>query len=269
MTQLNIALFQAAPGPRTVDRALADLDTAMRRAVKRQANLLVTPELFLSGYGDASASIAAAQEANSEVLRAAAQTAARHGIGLVLGYPERDGGNLFNSAAVFDRRGARLHNYRKVALPNEFERGCFQSGNGPEVFEFEGVRCSVVICYDVEFPELPRRAARLGAEIMIVPTALRRKWRIVSDSVVPTRAYENAIFVAYCDYARHGSQSEFSGASTICGPTGARLTVETGQPGLVFAKIDTHEIARHRQEFDLLNDMSEPASFIERLFQYA
>lgn len=269
MTQLNIALFQAAPGARTVDRALADLDAAMRRAIDRKADLLVTPELYLSGYGDASTAIAAAQGANSEVLSAAAQMAAYHGIGLVLGYPERDGVNLFNSAAVFDRRGVQLHNYRKVALPNDFERGCFQSGNGPQVFEFEGVRCSVVICYDVEFPELPRRAAKLGAELLIVPTALRRIWRIVSDSVVPTRAYENAMFVAYCDYARHSSESEFSGASAVCGPDGARRTVETGQSGMVFSSINTDEIARHRMEFDLLSDLTDPHSIAARLFQYA
>lgn len=268
MANLNIALFQAAPGPRAADRALTDLDAAMRRAVGRRAELLVTPELFLSGYGNAEAASRNAQDRASPVLQAAAQLSAYHGIALLLGYPERDGAKLFNSAIVFDSRGATIHNYRKVALPNDFERGCFESGEGPGVFELGGVRCSTVICYDVEFPELPRRVAKLGAELLIVPTALRRKWRIVSDSVVPTRAYENAMFVAYCDYARHGSESEFSGASAVCGPDGARRTVETGQPGMVFSSIDTDEIARHRMEFDLLSDLTDPHSVTARLFQY-
>ena len=138
-----------------------------------------TPELYLSGYGSAEAAKEAAQHVTSPVIQAASHIAARHGVGLVLGYPERSNGKLYNSAAVFDGQGQLLHNYRKLALPNDFERGCFHSGTGPQVFEFEGVRCSVVICYDAEFPELPRHAALAGAELLIVPTALRARWRFV------------------------------------------------------------------------------------------
>lgn len=257
MPQLNIALFQARHAFRSGDEALADLDNAMSRAVDAGASLLVTPELYLSGYGDSDAACALAQDRGSSVLRSAGQLAARHGVGLVLGYPERNSGFHFNSAAVFDRSGRLISNYRKVALPNDFERGCFMPGTGPEVFEFEGVRCSVLICYDVEFPELVRRSAVLGAELLLVPTALRARWRFVSDAVVPARAYENAMYVAYCDFAADGPQPLFSGASTICGPDGRHINKATGPEGVVLAKIDTGEITRRKADFDLMQDLNQ------------
>ena len=252
MPQVTLALFQARPAFRTVEQALEDTGTAASEAVRRGAHLLITPELFLCGYGDTQAVQTMAQPRNSAIMEDFARIAARHGIGLVLGYPERDGARLYNSAAVFSRNGERLHDYRKTTLPNDFERGCFATGLGPGVFEFMDMRCSVVICYDIEFPELARRAAERGADLLLVPTALRASWRVVSDSVVPARAYENGMFVAYCDFARQASGASFSGASTVCAPNGAALVRNDGQAGLLIATVDTDAVASRRREFDFL-----------------
>ncbi|MGB3147824.1 MAG: nitrilase-related carbon-nitrogen hydrolase, partial [Paracoccaceae bacterium] len=203
----------------------------------------------------ADAARSAAQHVTSPVIRAAAELAIRHGIGLVLGYPELDDERLFNSAAVFDKKGRLVHNYRKVTLPNDFERSCFLTGTGPQVFEFEGVRCSVVICYDVEFPELPRQVALAGAELLIVPTALRACWRVVSECLVPTRAYENGIYVAYCDYSAVGVKPQFSGSSAICGPNGKSVSGHVDSHGLILGRIDTEAAGSHRSEFDFLEDL--------------
>lgn len=255
MPTLNLALFQARPAFRSADEALADLDTALMRASAAGADILVTPELFCCGYGSADAVRKGALVQGSSSLRAAGDLAARYGVGLVLGYPERRGCALYNSAAVFDRGGQLISNYRKVALPNDFERECFTPGIGPEVFEFEGVRCSVLICYDIEFPELARRAALLGTELLLVPTALRAKWRFVSDSIVPSRAYENAMFVGYCDFATDRSDPQFSGTSSICAPDGQHLIRATGPEDLVMATIDTSAVHLRKSDFDFLQDL--------------
>ncbi len=255
MPLLDVALYQARPEYRSADDALSDLDSALSRAASKGARILVTPELFFSGYGCADAVRAAAQVQGSSHLRGAGQLAARHGVGLVLGYPEKSGGALYNSAAVFDRDGHLTSNYRKIALPNDFERDCFTPGTGPEVFELEGVRCCVLICYDIEFPELGRRAALLGTELLLVPTALRAKWRFVSDTIVPARAYENAMFIGYCDFSADDSKSQFSGTSSICGPDGQHLCRGTGPEDLLLATIDTTAVHLRKSDFDFLQDL--------------
>lgn len=255
MPLLDVALYQARPAYRSAEDSLADLDVAMSRAGREGARILVTPELFFCGYGSAGAARAAAQIQGSSHLQAAGRLAARHGVGLVLGYPEKCGGALYNSAAVFDRDGHLISNYRKVALPNDFERDCFTPGTGPEVFELEGVRCSVLICYDIEFPELARRAAMLGTELLLVPTALRAKWRFVSDTIVPSRAYENAMFIGYCDFAADVAGSQFSGTSSICAPDGRHLCRAAGREDLVLATIDTAAVHLRKSDFDFLEDL--------------
>ncbi|MCE8526065.1 carbon-nitrogen hydrolase [Ruegeria pomeroyi] len=255
MPLLTLALFQARPAFRSADDALTDLDLAMSRAATAGADMLITPELYLSGYGSAGAVRATAQAQGSQFLRAAGQLAARHRVGLVLGYPEQSGCALYNSAAVFDRAGHLISNYRKVALPNDFERDCFTPGAGPEAFDFEGIRCSVLICYDIEFPELARRAALLGTELLLVPTALRAKWRFVSDAIVPSRAYENAMFIGYCDFAADEANSEFSGTSSICAPDGQHLCRASGREDMVLATIDTSAVHLRKSDFDFLQDL--------------
>ena len=255
MPLLELALFQARAAFRSADEALSDLDGALSNAAAAGADILVTPELFLSGYGNATAVRRAAQVQGSATLEAVGRLVARHGVGLVVGYPEQSGALIFNSAAVFDKHGSLISNYCKTALPNDFERDCFTPGGGPCVFEFEGVSCSVLICYDIEFPELARHCAGLGAELVLVPTALRAKWRFVSDAIVPARAYENSIFVGYCDYAADASNPEFSGTSSICGPDGKHLCRAAGPEGLVMARIDTAAVDQRKADFDFLSDL--------------
>lgn len=252
MPKIKLALFQARPAFRSVEQSLADLEEALSQAALQGVNLVVTPELFLSGYGCANAVREMAQTHDSAVLEAIAQIATKTGVGLALGYPERDGETLYNSAVVFGPKGECLHRYRKTILPNEFEKSCFETGNGPNVFDFLGVRCSVVICYDIEFPELARTAAINRAELIVVPTALQAAWRIVADSVIPTRAYENGVFVAYCDFANNTEDSIFSGASTVCAPNGSHLAMADGEETLLIAEVDTHEVTLQRNNFDFL-----------------
>ena len=171
-------------------------------------------------------------------------------------YPERTEAGVFNSSVVFGPSGATLHNYRKVDLANDYERGCFLRGRALHVFDIGGVSCAVLICYDIEFPEMARRAAEMGAELLIVPTALGQKWRIVSDCLVPVRAYENGIFVAYCNLAAEDEPRRFAGLSTICGPDGKPVLRADDRPGLFTAAIDTDEIGRVRNELNFLPDLA-------------
>lgn len=255
MTSLTLALMQANAQPRSLSETAEALSQSMEHAAQSGADVLITPELFLSGYGYATATAQYAQRQGAEVLQVFAQLAARNGIALVLGYPERLQCGLCNSAIVFGKSGQVICNYRKVNLPNDYERSCFQRGTTPAVFEIAGVMCSVLICYDIEFPEMARSAVQMGAELLLVPTALGLEWRIVADSLVPVRAYENGVFVAYCNFASPSSPTKFAGLSTVCGPDGQALLRAGSAPGLFTVTIDTAEIARIRSRLSFLADL--------------
>lgn len=255
MSKLTLGLYQARPAFHSIDDALALLDQWLANAASQGVDMLVSPELFLCGYGSAKAVRASAQEQGSPCLNSVGKLVAHYGIGLVLGYPEKSGADFYNSAAVFDRRGMMISNYRKIALPNAFERSCFTAGSEAVLFDFDGIRCSVLICYDIEFPELVRRSARLGAELLLVPTALREKWRFVSDTIVAARAYENAMFIGYCDFSSEAFELQFSGASSICAPDGTQICQASGSEGLIIGQIDTRAVRDRKSDFDFLNDL--------------
>jgi len=81
------------------------------------------------------------------------------------------------------------------------ERACFTAGSELTVFTIEGRRVALLICYDVEFPEAVRAVAATGAEVVIVPTALSEDWPFVARKMVPTRAFENGMFLLYANHA--------------------------------------------------------------------
>ena len=252
MAKLTIAMLQRRPAAGPIGSVVADLKARMSEAAAASADILVLPETFLTGYGDTPRTRELAQDLDSPAIAEIRDHAARLSLGVVLSFPERAEGQIFNSAAMISATGEVVDVHRKTVLANAHERECYARGTkGLAVFEVCGVRCAILICYEVELPECVRNATLLGADLVIVPTALGPRWRIVSDTVIPTRAYENGIFVAYCNYPADGS-GEFVGQSRICGPDGQALLAPTGRPGLLLATIDTARIAAQRAELDFL-----------------
>ena len=105
----------------------------------------------------------------------------------------------------------------------------------------------MLICYDVEFPENVRHLALLGADLVAVPTALMRPFDVVANILVPARAYENQVFVAYVDRCGHEGDFEYCGLSCVVGPDGVDLARAGRGEELILADIDKAVLLRSRQ----------------------
>ena len=110
MKQINIALFQCSAIQRSMDQVYRDLENAFKKASKMKVDLIVTPELYLSGYSNFKIIKKIAQTKNSIILKNISQLAKKFQIGLVLGYPEKVGSKIYNSAIVFDEKGNQILN---------------------------------------------------------------------------------------------------------------------------------------------------------------
>ncbi|MGW3241062.1 carbon-nitrogen hydrolase family protein [Streptomyces sp. NPDC001070] len=256
MAPLRTALYQGPSGvPSSVDDSLAALDAAARRASAAGARLLVTSEMFLTGYalGDAVPGLAEAADGPSSAR--VARIAAGHGLGIVYGYPERDGCGVFNSAQLIGPDGERLANYRKTHLFGDFERTWFTPGDDTVVqAELDGTRIGILICYDVEFPETVRAHALAGTELLAVPTALMRPYEFVAQNLVPVRAYESQLHVAYANRCGPEGEFDFAGLSCLAGPDGAvRARAGAGEE-LVVADADPELLRAVREETPYLDD---------------
>ncbi|NBB72017.1 MAG: hydrolase [Alphaproteobacteria bacterium] len=246
---MRLGVLQDA-AERAFDDRLARLDAAL--AAHRPLDLVLCPELFTTGYGPY-ARVAAHDEAAARTAEGAlAALARRHRVALVYGTVDHGTGDhgtggRRNAARLIDRHGRPLACHAKRALPPFAVETLFAPGTATTVVDWEGVRLGLLVCFDVEFPENVRAAARAGAELILVPTALWDRVPIVARKVVPVRAYENGVFVAYANYCGAHAGETYLGESVVCAPDGRDLARAADTPTLLTATLDRDEIARARQ----------------------
>ncbi len=249
---MRLAIYQSAGGGLSVEQRLAMLEAAL---AKTDCDLLICPELFVSGYNVGKLVRNVAEQQSKAFITQASKLAKSARTGLVFGYPELDQGILYNSALYVDATGRFIANHRKLAIPPGFEQDHFASGTSMTLFDCMGLKCAILICYDAEFPETLRRAAQLGAELAIVPTALNVNWPVVADKVMPTRAFENGIWLAYANHAGTENELDYYGHSCILTPTGQDAARAGGSEEILTAQIDAPAVSAAQTRLPYLKDV--------------
>ncbi|MGE4482063.1 carbon-nitrogen hydrolase family protein [Acidocella sp.] len=251
---MKIALYQGPGCLNNVQAGFAHLHTQASKAKAQGANLLILPEMYLSGY-NVGAEAALAQALPQSGLTAARETARALNIALVFGYPERVGENVANAAVLIGPDGQILLNYRKSHLFGDLDRRMFkQTGADFPIAELGGVKIGLLICYDIEFPEPARRLALAGADVILVPTAQMEPYEQVARHVIPTRAYENQVYIAYANHSGAENGLGYIGLSSICGPNGAVLAMAGTDETMLFADTDPAHHAAVRQADPFFKD---------------
>lgn len=186
-------------------------------------DLILLPELFQTGYNAADTIPDIAETSNGMFFQSMAELARRYQLAIAYGYAERMHNRIYNSAQVIDAMGNSIANHRKLAIPPGFESALFDKGQHMTQFSLKGVEVGMLICFDAEFPEYMRIMALAGAELVLVPTALSDQWAVVAERVIPARAFENGIHVAYANHCGIDKGLRFLGKSCIISPTGVDL----------------------------------------------
>lgn len=255
---MKIALLQMRAQAGDVEANLATLERGAAEAAAGGAELLVAPELATTGYGAGDALRDLAEPVEGTQVRRLADIAGRHGLAVVAGFPERAGETVYNSLAMV-RKGAAPSVYRKTHLYADYERALFTPGAlGCDLVAFQGLKLGFLICYDVEFPENLRRLAAAGAEAVLVPTALPDgpHARFIATRVVPVRAFENQVFVAYANHAGEDARFRYAGLSRVAAPDGRCLAAsEDNRPALLFADLDPAAYEESRRANSYLSDL--------------
>jgi 5-aminopentanamidase len=254
---MRVAAFQIIARLGDVSANLGLIDAAAAEAKWSGAVLLVAPELATTGYGAGDAIRDLAESCDGAQACALADIAARQGLTLVVGFPERSGGAVFNSALLVTPSGRRAV-YRKCHLYGDYERTLFAPGNrAPQIIDLDGVKVGILICYDVEFPEAVRHLALAGAGMVLVPTALpdTADGRFIAERVVPVRAFENGVAIVYADHAGADERFAYAGRSCIAMPDGtdaARATAHATK--VIVADYEPDRFAASRAANPYLKD---------------
>ncbi|MEX2297833.1 MAG: carbon-nitrogen hydrolase family protein [Dongiaceae bacterium] len=251
---LRVAVFQYQARDEQPKDRLNRLAAALKNLGRDAVDLVVCPELFLSGYNIGSRVADLAEPPDGPFGNGIAALAREYGTAILYGYPELDNGRRHNAAACFDSSGHLIANHRKLGLPNEYERSHFACGDGFTFCEIGGWKIGVLVCYDIEFPETVRACALGGAEIVVAPTALKAEWSFVARRMIPTRAFENGVFVVYANYAGQEGAFTYLGESCVIGPDGSDLARGGSGEEMLLATLDASLIAAARTKLPYLKD---------------
>jgi predicted amidohydrolase len=237
MSEVVVACCQLTLTVGEVERNREACRRAIAEAAELGAQIVVLPELANSGYvfKDRSEARACAEPLDGPTVTEWISLARKHGLVIVGGVCESDesAGLIFNSAVIVDGGGLRAV-YRKAHLWDR-EQLVFEPGREPPpVVDTPHGRLSVVVCYDLEFPEWVRLAALGGVELLCAPTNWPREprpdgERPVEVVRVQADASMNRIFIAACDRAGTERGVEWVNGTVIVGPDGFPLAGPVGR----------------------------------------
>ena len=253
--KLRVAIYQYAGRDETPADRVARLGSRLEALGAGTTDLVLCPELFLSGYNIGSSLVRGrAEPVDGPSAKAIAELARRYRTAIAYGYPERDTGAFYNAAQCIGADGRRLANHRKLQLPSDYERESFARGECLTPFLLNGWKAALLVCYDVEFPESVRGCALGGADLVIVPTALRDRWGFVAQKMVPVRAFENGVFLLYANYAGSERDWTYLGESCVIGPDGSEVARAGSHEEMLHGTLDPALIAPARATLPYLRD---------------
>jgi predicted amidohydrolase len=250
---LKAAVWQSPSDLGDPDQRLSALNGAL--AAAEQLDLLLCPELYQCSYNAGHLIADRAEALDGPFAAGVATLARRHSTAVAYGFAERADGLPYNSAACFGPDGTLIGHRRKCVLPPGPEQDLFRPGDGGvSLFRLGDAMIALVICYEIEFPESARSAALAGADILLAPTAISKNWPIVPEKVIPTRAWENGLFLLYANHAGEENGLSYVGQSCVCAPYGEVLARAGCGPEFITAEMDLARVASARNRLPFLKD---------------
>ncbi len=193
-----------------------------------KADLYLTPEMALTGFEIYDPkSFKLDGEAWEKVRRLS------KGRRLGFGGPLYEKGKLYNAYIIFED-GEILHIRKKFMLFKPMnEDKVFERGEMPAVFEIDEMKMSVLICYELRFPELFWKVAKEGAQTIVVPAAWPLSRVMAWRHLLRARAIETSSIVVGVNRWGEGKYGPFGGASAVALPTGESVELGDGMGVLI------------------------------------
>ena len=262
---LEIAFLQLQPGE-SLEEQLEIGTKACIEARNRGADIALFPEMWSDGYylpQDEKELNQLAIRKDSDFIQTFQNLAAELQMAIGITFLEKTDSKPLNSIILFDRNGNEILHYSKVhtcafdaekvlAAGNDFYTADLDFGRGT-------VKVGAMICFDREFPESARILMLKGAGLILAPNACPME--INRLSALRTRAYENMLAVATCNYPKghpdcNGHSTLFDGVPWLPDEPGVRdmcVFEAPSEEGIYIAELDLDQLRNHRRD-DVMGD---------------
>lgn len=257
---MRVALAQTDCRLGDVEANLAESERLIKEAASHQVDLVVFPELNLTGYNLGQV----ADDVTMRVDDARLVALSEHGPDVLVGLHEDGRVRRHNSAPYFSD-GRMVHNHRKLYLPNYLiweERKHASPGQSMRAFDTRHARMATLVCNDAWQPMLPWLAAQDGAEILLVPT--NSAHGLAPGTVDTTQYWQDLLvfaarmqqcWVIFVNRVGDELGCRFWGGSRVLDPWGDVVAeAPWWQESLTIVDIDVRAVRRRRREMPLLQE---------------
>jgi predicted amidohydrolase len=262
LKEINVALAQISCKIGDKEHNLDVMKRNIKQAKNQGANLIVFPELALTGYVCRDILYELAEPVpKGESIRRLEEIAKKEAIHVVFGALERSEkahATLYNTAVLLGPNGF-IGKYQKMHLPTHSvfeEKRYFRLGYQTPVFETEIGKLGLIICYDVFFPEITRLLRLKGSQLIICISASPGVRRTFFETLTAARAIENTAFLVYVNLVGVENGLQFWGGSRIVAPNG-KITSQAkyDEEDLVIGKIDYADLKQTETFVPTLRDL--------------
>ncbi|MEM3585713.1 MAG: carbon-nitrogen hydrolase family protein [Candidatus Jordarchaeaceae archaeon] len=264
--KIKIALAQMSPILEDKEKNLQKMDKMITEAANQGAQLVVFPELILTGYSCRDRYYSLAERVPGNSVKRVESLANKNNIHVIFGMVEENGeGILYNTSVMVGPKGY-IGKYRKRYLPTHLvfeEKKYFRQGYDTQVLETEIGKIGLMICYDIYFPELARQLTLMGSQLIVCISSSPATRRGYFETFISSRAMENTVFLAYVNLVGVEDSLIFWGGSRVVGPDGTIIAkAKYDEEELVTATIDYSDLKASRIAAPVLRDLR-PEIFYE------
>lgn len=240
---------------------------------KSDSDLIIFPEMFLTGYTLRDDYWYEAEEIPGPSSKKISELARSKGCTIICGMPEKTvpgRGRVHNSALTATPDG-NLNVYRKTQLVNMGpfqDKRYFEAGNSLDLIKTPECKIGIIICYDLFFPELTKMYALKGADILVCISASPSATRKFFETVIPARAVETTSFLFYSNLIGREDQMVFWGGDTAVSPTGKTLAKgPLYEEASIDVDIDLRDLVKARRGRPALDDTRKDI-LLEQMLSY-
>lgn len=223
------ALAQISCQRRDKKANIQKMEKYTAEAKKQGAELVIFPELSLTGYIIRDELFELAEKIPGPSTNAIGKIAKKHETYIVFGMPELSGktaATIYNTAVLVGPEGY-IGKYRKMYLPTHSvfeEKRYFRPGYHAGAFETNIGKIGLIICYDIFFPEVCRLTRLEGAQMIVCISASPAVRKAFFETLTVARAIENTAFLAYVNLVGVEDGLQFWGGSRLIAPNGKIVT---------------------------------------------
>ena len=238
------------------DENFSHAEKLICESIKEQPDVIVLPETWNTGFfPKENLTELCCKDGDTTKLRIG-ELAKKYKVNIVAGSVSnvRDG-NVYNTAFVFDRDGTCIAKYDKTHLFTPMgENDYYTGGDRLCGFTLDGVKCGIIICYDVRFPELTRNLALQGLDILFVVSQWPKERILHLRTLTTARAIENQMFVVCCNSCGTADKTVYGGNSAIIDPFGKTIALAEENEEIISATCDMQILSDIRGSIPVFRD---------------